>query len=104
MSCLMSDNGKIYVVASSGQNNTETISDEFRESITTLQTGFASVQQGEYFFLSKFKNLYRYKFINLHKYLKAPEGSEVFMTPNKFINDEAYLDIIPKLCKSIRRQ
>ena len=46
----------------------------------------------------------RYKFKNLHKYFKAPEGSESVMNPNTFMNDEALMDIIPKLCKSIRRQ
>ena len=46
-SCLISANRNIYVLASSGNNNTEKISDDFRESITTVQTGFASGQQGE---------------------------------------------------------
>ena len=46
----------------------------------------------------------RYKFQNLHKYFKAPEGSEVVMTPNAFMNYEAWLEIIPKLCKLIQRQ
>ena len=103
-SCLMSANGKIYVVASIGKNKTEKISDDFWESITTVRTGFASGQQGAYLFLEKVKNLDRYKFKNLHKNFKAPEGSEVVMTPNAFINDEAWLEIIPKLCKSIQRQ
>ena len=46
----------------------------------------------------------RYKLKNLHKYFKAPEGSEVVMTPNAFMNDKAWLEIITKLCKSIWRQ
>ena len=33
----------------------------------------------------------RYKFKNLHKDLKAPEGSEVVMTPNAFMNDEEWM-------------
>ena len=100
----MSANGKMYVVASSGKNKTEKISDDRQGSITTVQTGFASGQQGEYFFLAKGKNPDRYEFKNLHKYFKAPEGYEDIMTPNAFMNDEAWLGIITRLCKSIRRQ
>ena len=103
-SCLMSANGKIYVVSSSGKNKNDKISDDCRESITTVRSGFTSGQQGAYFFLSKVKNLDRYKFKNLHKFFKAPEGSEVVMDPNAFMNDEAWLEIITKLCKSIWRQ
>ena len=95
----MSANENIYVVESSGNNNTEKIS-----SITTERTGFTSGQQGAYLFLVKGKNPDRYKFKNLHKGFKAPEGYEVVMTPNAFMYDEAWLEIIPKLCKSIRRQ
>ena len=54
-SCLMSASGNIYVVASSGNNKTEKISDDCREFITMVQKGFASGQQGAYFFLSKGK-------------------------------------------------
>ena len=50
-SCLMSENEKIYVVASSGKNNTKKISDDCQESITTVQKGFTSGQQGAYLFL-----------------------------------------------------
>ena len=46
----------------------------------------------------------RYKSKNLHKYFKALEGSEVVMTPNDVMNDEARLEIITKLCRSIWRQ
>ena len=70
----------------------------------TVRTGFASGQQEAYFFLEKVKNLDRYKFKNLHKYFKDPEGSEVVITSNAFMNDESWLDIITKFCKSIRRQ
>ena len=45
-SCLMYANGKIYVVASSGNNKTEKISDDCREYITTSQMGFAYDQHG----------------------------------------------------------
>ena len=95
-SCLMSTNGNIYVVASSGNNKTKKISDDYREYIKIVQTGFASGQQGAYLFIAKGKNLDRYKFKNLHKDFKAPEGSEVVMTPNAFMNDEAWLEIITK--------
>ena len=103
-SCLMPANGNIYVVASSGKNKTEKILDDFRKSITTVRTGFTSGQQGAYLFLAKGKNMDTYKYQNLHKYFKAPEGYEVVRTPNAFMNNEAWLEIIPKLCKSIRRQ
>ena len=58
-SCLMSANGNIYVVASIGKNNTEKISYDCRESITTVKMGFTSGQKGAYFFLAKGKNMDR---------------------------------------------
>jgi len=85
----MSANGKISVVASKAMNKTEKILDDCRESITTVRTGFASGQQGAYFFLAKGIKLDRRKFKNLHKHFNAPEGSEVVMIPNAFMNDEA---------------
>ena len=97
-------NVKIHVVKSIGMNKTEKVSDDCWEYITTVRTVFTSAKQGAYFFLAKGKNLDRYKFKNLHKYFKALEVSEVVMTPNAFMNDEVWLEIIPKLCKSIRRQ
>ena len=45
-----------------------------------------------------------YKFKNLHKYIKTPEGSEVFTTPHEFMSDEAWLEIITKFFNSIWRQ
>ena len=81
--------GKIYLVASSGKNKTNKISDDYRESTTIVKTGFPSGQQGAYFFLAKGKTLDRYKFNNLHKYFNAPEGYEVVMTTNGFMNDAA---------------
>ena len=103
-SCIMFANGKIYVMASKGKNKTDKISDDFRESITAVRTGFASSQQGAYFFLENGKNLDGYKFQNLHKDSKSPEGSEVVMTPNAFMNDESWPEIIPKFCKSIQKK
>ena len=103
-SCLMSSNGKIHVVASRAKMKTEKITDDCRESITTVRTGFTSGHQGAYFFLAKGKKLDRKKFKNLCLFFKAPEGSEVIMTPNAFMTDEAWLELVPKLCQSIRKQ
>jgi hypothetical protein len=103
-SCLMAANGKIHVVASKSKNKTEKIADDCRDSITTLRTGFASGEQGAYFFLAKGKKLDRHKFKNLVKNFDAPEGSEVIMTPNAFMTDDAWLEIVPKLCRAIRKQ
>ena len=76
--------------------------DDSRDSITTLRTGFASGHQAAYFFLAKGKRIERGKFKNLHSNMKAPVGSEVIMTPNAYMTDEAWLEIVQKLCVSIR--
>jgi hypothetical protein len=34
--------------------------------------------------------------------MKAPVGSEVIMTPNAYMTDEAWLENFPRLCVSIR--
>ena len=31
----------------------------------------------------------------------APEGSAVIMTPNLFITDEAWIEMVPNICKGI---
>ena len=46
----------------------------------------------------------RTKFKNLEKYFVAPHGSEVIMTPNAYMTDGAWLELVPKLCKAIRNQ
>ena len=101
--CLMASGGKVFVVASKAKNKTEKIADDCRDSITSLRVGFSSREQGAYFFLAKGVKLDRKKFKNLPKYFKAPPGSEIIMTPNAFMTDEAWLTIVPKLCKAIRQ-
>ena len=55
-----------------------------------------------YFFLAKVKQINRSKFKNLHKNFNAPIDSKVVMTSNAYMTDEAWLEIVPNLCASIR--
>ena len=71
---------------------------------STLRTGFASGEQGTYFFLVKDKRLDKPKFKNLVKYFQVPEGSEVIMALNAFMADDAWLEIVPKLFWAIWKQ
>ena len=51
--------------------------------------------------MGKGKKLDRRTFKNLQTFCDASEDSAVIMTPNAFIINEAWLEIIPKLCKVI---
>ena len=101
--CLMALGSKTFVVASAAKNKTEKIADNCRDSITTLRVGFSSGDQDACFFLAKGVKLGRQKFKNFPKNFKALPGSDVIMTPNALITDEAWLNIVPKLCKVIRK-
>ena len=101
-SCLMSSNGAIKVIALAFKKKTEKRTDETRESITTLRTGFCSDDQAGYFFLAKGKILERNNFKDLCKNFNAPKGSNEIMTPSAYMTDDAWLELVPHLCKSIR--
>ena len=77
---------------------------ELSNSVTTLRTGFASGETGPFFFLAKGVSMKgRNKFKNLEKHFGAPSNSEVIMTENAYMTDEAYLTIVPKLCEGISK-
>ena len=54
-SCLVAANRKITVVLSGAEKETEKIDNDFRDSITTVRTGFNSGNQAPYLFFGKRK-------------------------------------------------
>ena len=73
-----------------------------RCSITILRSGFASNCSGPTFFLLSGKTsnpAYSAKFLMKHG---AAKHSLVIMTPNAFLTDEAWQEIVPHLIKGLR--
>ena len=101
-SYFMSSDGEIKVIASASKKKTEKMTDDTRDSITTVRTGLCSGYQAGYYFLEKGKILERNNFKDLCKNFNAPKGSKVIMTPSAYMTDGAWLELLPHLCKSIR--
>ena len=98
----MSFNGEIKVIASASRKKTEKRTNETRESITTVRTGFCSGDQAGCYFLAKGKRIERNNFKDLCKNFNTPKVSKVIMTPSAYMKDDAWLELLPHLCKSIR--
>ena len=79
------------------------MADDTRDSITTLRTGFCSSDQAGYYFLARVKRLEKNYFKDLCKNFNAPKVSKVIMTANAYMPDDAWLELVPHLCKSIRK-
>ena len=101
-SCFMISDGEIKVIASASKKKTEKRTDDTRESITTVRIGLCSGDQAGYYFLSKVIRLERKYFKDLYKNFNSPKGSIVIMTPNAYMPDDAWLELVPHLCQSIR--
>ena len=94
--------GAIKDIASASKKKTEKRTDDTRESITTVRTGFCSGDQAGYYFLAKGKRPERNNSKDLCKNFNAPKGSKLIMTPIAYMTDDAWLELVPHLCKSIR--
>ena len=100
--CLMSNEGTVKVVAAAEKRKIEKVMDDNRISITAVRVGFASGQQGPVVFLAKGTK-------DPPPYAKkcvantAPSGSFIVMTANVFMTDDAWMGLVPKLCKAIRQ-
>ncbi|GFH45620.1 hypothetical protein CTEN210_02094 [Chaetoceros tenuissimus] len=102
-SCFLASDGKVRVIASSAKKKTEKITSDTRDSITSIRGANAAGEQFPFLFLLKGKTLKdRSSFKDLHKSYSAPKGSRVFMTPSAYMTDEAWLEVVPVLCKQIR--
>ena len=84
-SCLMSSDGAIKVISSASKKRTEKSTDDTRESINTVRTGFCSGDQTGYYFLAKEKRIERINFKYLCENFNAPYVSKVIMTPSEYM-------------------
>ena len=101
-SCIISSNGEIKVIEPVSNKKIEKRKNDTRESITTVRRGFCSGDQAGYYFLSKVIRLERKYFKDLYKNFNSPKGSIVIMMPNAYMPDDAWLELVPHLCQSIR--
>lgn len=96
-SCLHVDEGTVAVIASSSKAKTEKILSDSRSSITSIQVGFASGQQGPFIFLAKGKKIERMSLKDIEKRDGVPAGSHVAMSPSAYLTDEVWMALSPKL-------
>jgi hypothetical protein len=106
-SCFManSDN-KILIIASDAKRKPEKITDDCRASITSVRCGMASGEEGPYIFLAKGQKIERSSLrgdISRRGAVRLPIGSRVLMSPNAYMTDEVYLNLVPFLCQGNRQ-
>lgn len=105
--CYMgSHNGPIKVIASLARKKTEKITEDDRESITSVRMGTAAGASGPFIFLAKGKsddNIPKSLRGDLSKNRKGvPLHSRVIMTPNAYMTDEAWINLVEDFCKGVR--
>jgi hypothetical protein len=89
-------------MASNHHKKTEKNTNDFRDSITVIRTGNAAGDQGPQIYLLKGKRMEVSTFKDLHRNHSAPQFSKIVMTPNAYLTDEAWLELVPNLCKGLR--
>ena len=100
--CLMANgDGSIRVLGSAAKKKTEKISDDSRASVTSIRVGNAAGMQGPFVFLAKGIKFDRPPIKRILKD-RCPAESVVVMTPNAYLTDEAFDQLVPSLCKGIR--
>ena len=99
---LLFSEGNLQVIGSKERKKHEKDNQNSRDSITCIRIGSAGGTNGPAIFLSKGKKVDSRPCRNLEKH-GAPPGSKVFPTSNAYLNDETWVEIVPHLCKAIRK-
>jgi hypothetical protein len=95
--------GELHVIGSIHKRKQEKNLADNRKSIPAVCVGSAAGVDGPCFYLAKGKT----KEINLPSFkdftanYKAPAGTHVIMTPNAYMTDEAWDEVVPFLCEGI---
>ena len=74
-----------------------------RVSISVLRSGNAAGVSGPWMFLAEGKKLESKSLRNLEENHGATPGSKIYMTPNAYMTNDAWEEIVPDLCMAIRK-
>ena len=101
-SCMVASDGNLHIIASKSKKKSEKNVADSRESITVVRVGSAGGIDGPRFYLAKGKEIELATFKKFTDNYSAPAGSRVIMTPNAYMTDEAWSELVPSLCEGIR--
>jgi hypothetical protein len=102
-SSMSASEGELHIIGSRGKKKHEKNVADSRESITTVRVGSSANGDGPRFFLAKGKEIELETFRHFTVNYTAPPGSKVIMTPNAYMTDEAWMELVPHLCRGIRQ-
>ena len=100
--CMAGSEGELHIIGSKEKKKHEKNVADSRESITSVRVGSAGNVDGPRFYLAKGKEIEMSAFKDFTKHFPAPEGSRVIMTPNAYMTDDAWVELVPFLCRGIR--
>ena len=101
-SSYLASDGVVNVIGGRGKKKHKKNMADCRESITVVRVGSSSGVDGPRVYLAKGKEIELNSFKDFTANYKAPHGSHIVMTPNAYMTDEAWRELVPKLCEGIR--
>jgi hypothetical protein len=101
-SCMRAEDGHLHIVGSKNKHKHEKNLGDCHESITVLRVGSSANVDGPRIYLAKGKEIELPKFKEFTQHWPAPPGSRVVMTPNAYMTDDAWIELVPHLCKGIQ--
>ncbi len=101
-SCMQVNESNLKIIGSKYKRKHEKNTSDCRDSIAIVQVGSAANVDGHRFYLAKGKEIEFNSFKNFADSYNAPKGSRVIMTPNAYMTDEAWQELVPYLCMGIR--
>jgi hypothetical protein len=101
-SCMWAEDGHLHIVGSKNKRKHEKNLGDCRESITVLRVGSSVNVDGPRIYLAKGKEIELPTFKEFTQHWPAPPGSRVVMTPNAYMTDDAWIELVPHLCKGVR--
>ena len=101
-SSYLASDGVVNVIGGRGKKKHEKNMADCRESITVVRVGSSSGVDGPRVYLAKGKEIELNSFKDFTANYKAPHGSHIVMTPIAYMTDEAWRELVPKLCEGIR--
>ena len=99
--CFLASDGIVRVIGSINKKKHEKNIGDCRDSITVVRVGSAAGIDGPRIYLAKGKTLEYNQFKDFCRCNDAPPGSMVSMTPNAYMTDETWRDIVDLLCQGI---
>ena len=98
----MASAGTVKIIGNKKKKKHEKNLSDNRDSITVVRVGSAGNVDGPRIYLAKGKQCELGIFKDFCSNFRAPPGSCAEMTPNAYMTNEAWSNIVPKMCAGIR--